>query len=588
MLAQLSSETAQPVQRASRSELGILLVLSLLVSAGLVILTSTHGAYGAARNDDWSYSRVAFDFADNHRFHVDGWIQTILVGHTLLAWPVIIFAGKSIAALQLLGLSAAIAGTVFCYALLRRCLTPAWSAIACLTLVLGPAFASLAMSYMTDTTSFAAQGATLLFGARALETRSPASSRWLLAAAATGLLAFSIREYAIVAFPAVVFVALARSWPNHAERGRITAVAIGYVCLAALLIAWRRALPNTVSPALDLQPGPEDLRALARFAVTLGLFVSPVAFAISPIRAVSAAWRSNRLLTVAAVALAAACLFGSKASFIGNYVTERGSYPNTTIVRGPLHVIPSPVYSCARAFGVYALCIALLVLARALARGIEHVRSGHPWHALGTTARDAPTPTMLAAFTTSLTLVYLAVIALTTGTFFDRYLILLVPYIAALLILAGSRNRLFWRVSRRAGRAAAAAALVAYAAIGFVYVDAAATIDGAKWRTAERLVSAGFPPATIDAGYEWFGFHQTDDISPGWEHRKGDLATRLFSPRPVCATVFLSGDEAAARAAARRHVIVRRSVVRTLLGRDVVVTAIFGPDSCAVGESRTP
>ena len=109
-------------------------MLSLVVGAGVVILTSIDGAYGAARNDDWSYFRVAFAFVDNHRFHVDGWIQTILVGHTLLAWPIIAVVGKSLAAvLQLLGLGAAIAGMFFCYALLRRCLTPAWSAIVCLT-----------------------------------------------------------------------------------------------------------------------------------------------------------------------------------------------------------------------------------------------------------------------------------------------------------------------------------------------------------------------------------------------------------------------------------------------------------------------
>ena len=322
--------------------------------------------------------------------------------------------------------------------------------------------------------------------------------------------------------------------------------------------------------------------------MTLGLFVSPVAFAISPYRAVSAAWRSNRLFAVAALALAAACLTASNASFIGNYVTAHGSYPNTTIVRGPLTVIPPPAYSFARAFGAYALCIALLVLARALALGLDHVRSGHLWQALVVAARRAPTPTLLAAFTTSLTVVYLAIIALTTATFFDRYLIPLVPYLAALLIVAGSRDRLFWRLSPRTGRSAAAAALVAYATIGFVYVDAAATIDGAKWRAAERLVATGFRPATIDAGYEWFGLHQPDDIAPGWEHRKGDLATRLFSPRPVCATVILSGDEAASLAAARGQTVIRRSTVRTLLGRETLVTAIRGPSSCSAGEDTTP
>jgi 4-amino-4-deoxy-L-arabinose transferase-like glycosyltransferase len=553
----------------------VLLALAV-VGAALILLAAVHGALGAARNDDWSYYRVVFNFERTHRFHLDGWIQMMLIGHTLLGWPVVAVFGRSIIALQVLGLAAAMAGLVCGYALLRRFLTPAWSATACLTLLIGPVLGSLAISYMTDTTAFAAQMAALLFGVKALEAEAPARSPWLLAAGVSGLLAFSIREVAIVAFLVVLAVAIAQRWREPTARRRLLVIAAVFLAAAGAALLWSRSLPNTRSIALDLRPGPGDIRQLGRAALTFGLSVSPVALVVSPLRAWSAAWRSARGWAAAALVLGASCAIASRVDVVGNYVTSRGSYPNATVVAVRPDVIPDWLFALTRLLAVYGLLVGLLVLARVVVDGVALIRADGVVPTLTGAATNAPARTVFGAFACTLTVGYVVVIVATNQVFFDRYLIILVVPVAGLFLHAALQRELLWRAPLRV----AAGALAAYAVIGFVYVDAAATIDGAKWRTAEKLVTEGLQPATIDGGYEWFGFHQPDDTRPGWENGPGNLGTRLFSPRPVCATVLLNGTDRAAREAARPFDVLQRSEVQMLFDRDIVVLGVEGPDRC--------
>jgi hypothetical protein len=94
------------------------------------------------------------------------------------------------------------------------------------------------------------------------------------------------------------------------------------------------------------------------------------------------------------------------------------------------------------------------------------------------------------------------------------------------------------------------------------------------------LVEDGFAPETINGGYEWFGFYQPDDVTIGRTEPSESLGTRLFSPRPVCATVVLNGNERGARQTEAREELLSRVDERTLLGRRVVVMSVRGPDSC--------
>lgn len=179
-----SQREAPAGRRTSRSEMFWVALVAVSVGALFVFLASAHGAFGAARNDDWSYYRISFNFARTHRFRMDGWAAEMLVGHTLLAWPLIAAFGDSIRALQLLVVTTGVVAIVCCYALIRRFLSPLWSGVSCLTLIVGPVFASLAVSYMTDVTAFAAEALTLVLGVRAFEASSRSHTRWWLGAAA--------------------------------------------------------------------------------------------------------------------------------------------------------------------------------------------------------------------------------------------------------------------------------------------------------------------------------------------------------------------------------------------------------------------
>ena len=39
--------------------------------------------------------------------------------------------------------------------------------------------------------------------------------------------------------------------------------------------------------------------------------------------------------------------------------------------------------------------------------------------------------------------------------------------------------------------------------------------DAARWRAGEAAVTMGYPPQTVDAGYEWVGAHQTGPAAYG-------------------------------------------------------------------------
>ena len=118
------------------------------------------------------------------------------------------------------------------------------------------------------------------------------------------------------------------------------------------------------------------------------------------------------------------------------------------------------------------------------------------------------------------------------------------------------------------------------AVLGFVLTDAAATLDGAKWQLARRVERSGYAPATIDGGYEWFGYHQAD--SPQLPVRNGTATfwQGLFTPRHVCALVrFDGGGDGAGES--RAPEVIATIDVDGLLGPHYRLEVVATPKSCA-------
>ncbi|MEO7446786.1 MAG: glycosyltransferase family 39 protein, partial [Humibacillus sp.] len=249
---------------------------SVLVALAALALAAIHlgmaeafGALGVARNDDWTYYRVAFASAANGGFDPDPYTNAMLVGLVALARPVIAIFGPEMVALQIFVAALGAAGLWACWWSVRHFLAPRLALLAVATLAVGPCWGGLTASFMTDVPAFAFQAAGLALGVRALRggrLRWP----WLFAAILTCLVAFSIREYAVAALVAVCLAALVVTGglePHAARRQRalIGVLALVSLLAAAALYRWRGA-QTTGAPARSafLLPSPVEFRAGVR------------------------------------------------------------------------------------------------------------------------------------------------------------------------------------------------------------------------------------------------------------------------------------------------------------------------------------
>jgi len=85
---------------------------------------------------------------------------------------------------------------------------------------------------------------------------------------------------------------------------------------------------------------------------------------------------------------------------------------------------------------------------------------------------------------------------------YDRYLYPLVPF-AAILLLRGPDQ--IFRFSRSRAFADGAYAWLAISA--FIIAANSFAYDAARWREGEAAVAIGYDATTVDAGYEWVGYH---------------------------------------------------------------------------------
>jgi hypothetical protein len=122
---------------------------------------------------------------------------------------------------------------------------------------------------------------------------------------------------------------------------------------------------------------------------------------------------------------------------------------------------------------------------------------------------------------------------LTTAPLIDRYLITIIPVALALCFKAGEDLKL--KLPRCA--LLSSVAVGALALVGFIYTDTSLVVDGAKWKMGSLVTEAGYSPETIDAGYEWFGYHQTVLAEGKYVEPITNWWTTLYEDPDVCALV---------------------------------------------------
>jgi hypothetical protein len=510
---------AQPSRRY-HTDFAVLVGLTVL-SIGLPLLVAwAGGALGIPRNDDFSYEGILFHWSRTGTLRFDNWPAMTLVGQLAMARPLVEIVGPRVTALQLLTTFVGAVGICASYLLLRRVSMRRIAVAAVLTTVLGPLWAPLAASFMTDVWAYSAMVLCLLVGCVGLSSTGGRRMNLLTLSAAIGLMAVSIRESGIVAPLAVLGVAgwlLSRSSRRGGGRSAVSSwrkgdglilvlIAVFLVVAVGILLAWRSSIPfggqsslKTVRETFE-DPGRIDIWGTAiepafKALFTLGLLTLPAAALVSVRGLIRRIGYSRPWVASVAGALAVvAAILAWRSGPVGNYVM-RELGPSLSLGT-PDDRFPELAWTAIAALSAYSCFVLVLCVVGVFV---------HP--AGDDSERIRRTPARIVVATFSLLSIGLMIVF---GPFdqpiYDRHLLPLVPFVAAFVMVEGGLRP----IARQRLVLVACSVLVAFAVLGLVFSTSAAVYDGTRWRAASDLVASGLEPMRIDGGLDWVGFHSEE------------------------------------------------------------------------------
>jgi hypothetical protein len=512
-----ASVTSRLRKRDTCALVGLLAVAVVLPT----VVGAISGSLDIPRNDDWSYRNIALHLFQTGRLEIDGSASAMLVGQILVAQPFLWLSGGATWGLTVVGVLSAVIAIVAGYLLVRRLVTPGRAALAMLLLPLFPGFLPYASSFMTDLPAIGAEFVCLGLGIAAL-AGGRIRGRWLLASLAVGVFGFSVREFALAA-PASVLAAAVLAQPR-----RLTPWLSGFAVLASCVAIYylRSHLPNQGgSRVLLISDYSLDRAARA---------VSSLAFVLLPAAIVAAAiwWRHWRLPDVAMGAVLGSYLVHERVFdlattgvvppvLLDNLPSQWGTpYQYMTFGIRPL-LFSDMAWSAINGLALIATIVVFAVGAGVL--GFHVRRALRAPRSIPIRLASPAGIVLMFSVATALGLIVYWLI----GSIFDRYLWPLVPTLAGLMLmrpLGQERGVEFDQPSveihsgRPSGGArpvgvipvvTTAALILVLGGMGLSLMLNSDAFDSARWSAGERLVDLGIPAESIDAGYEWVGYHAT-------------------------------------------------------------------------------
>lgn len=467
----------------------LVLAALLLVGVGAPLaLAAAAGAVGVPSNDDWVYIRGADSLYRTGSITMPPHTASV-VGQIILVQPILWLAGGASWAYTAFGLGMAALGIVATYLLGRSLVGRGAAALAAILMIAFPGFARESASFMTDGPALALEMLSLWLGMAWLRTGRRSA---LAASILVGVLGVSIREFAIAAPVAVLAVSWIRSRPGE-RLALLTLTLLGAAAVATIL-----ALVGSTAIHGGLgRPEPVRLILLGPALTTLAAGLLP---ALLPAVGRRLASFSPLHLLSGVGLVAIAFVVPTIGPLVGQFWMPDGLIGNAMLsgTREPL--IPPIAWSVSEALAVLAGILLAAVVVRWAARRVAGVRTIRAaWNRAASIGR-APIALLLA-----FAIVYVAelgaLIAIAAYPL-DRYLVPMIPAMAILLAYgAAGAGRQRW--SRPLGNAALAwlgASALVIAANSFAY-------DAARWSAGAAAVGLGYAPGTVDAGYEWVGFH---------------------------------------------------------------------------------
>ena len=482
-----------------------LVVLVVALALAPIVVSVAFGAFGLVRNDDWAWAEILWRWEHSGQLRLNGWPSMFLIGQLVLAWPVARIFPDSLRALELWTVATGVVGILAAYWTMRQFLSARRATLACALLLVSPLYAPLAMSFMTDVPAFAAQACALALGVKALKATTTARlATFASLSFAVGIVAFTIREYAIVAPASVALVLVARALARRSPAEFWAVVAPGAI-LAGLAV-WLLSLRLAMHGSLTFKPSASSMidgfgsdfgRSVLYTLVTLAFLVLPT-FAFVPIRPLiekitAARWRI--VVAAAFIAAGAAGLAGGwrwSPPLLSPYLDERGTFGTDVTPGVRATLFPDLLFKALLALVILATVLVVVVIASAAARAIGPRRQRRA------TLASADARSVLVVFVIG-SLVAIVAVGTSDLPIFDRYLLAAVPFAAALVLDTAPAAA----VATSAQRTLRWLAVAAFAFIGLVWTSDSAAFDAARWRAGEDAVATGVPADRVDAGFEW-------------------------------------------------------------------------------------
>lgn len=463
-------------------------------------------------NDDWTYARSVKTILDSGRFELLPWSQPTALPQAYWGALFCRLFGFSFTTLRFSTLVLGLGGVLVTYLLLRHLKArPSTALLGATTVAVNPLYFCLSNSFMTDVPLYFLAVTSLLMLVRGFQRDDPA---WLVSGILVSLVAILQRQLAIV-LP--LGFAAAYLWSRRITPRR-SAIAVGPLLvgflLHFLLQQWLEAqgrVPFLSTRDILTAASQNFLPRLAENAVTLlvytGLFVLPNSLARFDAWLADDSARSPRRVWLGVGGLIALSLvilwtLPRPMPFSQNVLTYFGFGPlslrDTYILE---RNYPPKAAALAFAWAGVTLLAAVgasLLLDRCWRDGVAAIRG---IRARGRGALGAVPVLLIATFSG-----YVVLIAAVTIAFFDRYLLLCIPFA---LIAVGENSPV--------GQSLRASAFPRFLAWLLVAISAAFSLvamrdylawNGARWEALASLTERqGISPAVIDGGYEFNGWH---------------------------------------------------------------------------------
>jgi len=491
----LDPVTEPGIGRIGRSDVLALAALTAL-GVGLPLwMALTAGAVGIPSNDDWVYMRAASSLYANGIVDMAGHTASV-VGQLVLVQPILWLAGGNTWAFMAFGLCSALLGIAAGYLLARRFVGTGAAIMVVLLIEVFPGFARESVGFMTDVPAFSLGLVCLLLGTKWLQE---GGSRLTLAASiGVGLLAVSVREFAIAA-PVAILVA---AWARNRAHERPLLIGLSGMLVAG--IAGLTAVAASTAGHATPSPRPDHLLFIGPAFTTFAAAVLPATLL----------YVGRRMTTLTAqqmllgAGLACVVVIQPDGSLVGNLWTADGSLGNQVLNGFRYPVIGAVSWALSLQIALFAgILVAALVIQWAQSNLSGRKSFTRFWEVALRVARrsEAPLVVFLVVYAAEL------VVFASLGTLFDRYLYPIIP-VAAILLLRTPDRRPF-QLTRSHAFSHLAVAWLAISA--FLLAANSFAYDAARYREGSDAVAMGYRANTIDAGYEWVGSHATDPPTPG-------------------------------------------------------------------------